>query len=75
MASSRDVTWRAGGPAFPATRASHMVLQSAVSGSLIKSAGMATKQKPAETRSLLLVLDQGDSPKTSGAPSGGVGLP
>jgi hypothetical protein len=38
---------RAGGPAFPAARASLMVLQSGVSGSLIKSAGMATEQEPA----------------------------
>jgi hypothetical protein len=40
LASSRG----AGGPAFPAARASLIVLQSGVSGSLIKSAGMATKQ-------------------------------
>lgn len=46
VASSKRRNPCAGGPAFPAARASLMVRQSGVSGSLIKSAGMATKRKP-----------------------------
>ena len=38
---------RAAGPAFPAARASLMVLQSGVSGSLIKSAGIRHYGGPA----------------------------
>src|ERR1035441_9381617 len=54
LATSRDAVVVLGGPAFPAARASHMVLQSAVSGSLIKSAGMATMGKRPDRKSTRL---------------------
>jgi hypothetical protein len=49
LATSREVVVVPGGPAFLAARASLalvlLLLQSAVSGNLIKRAGMATKEQ------------------------------